>query len=227
MLIAALLMTLVHLSTRQASASSSLGSVIPRSEVIARAQNWYGRSLTYCCNDGSRPASKFVTDVDGAHKYGPDCSGMISMAWHVDPGSSGGYNTSTLPDISTQITDRTHIKQGDILLDVYGSEHHVILFDQWQPDHVHFSYYSFGSTPMRHYDGGSGSTEGPFGSFTSGAKLASFDQSHYVAYQYNKIMDDPHPGQLADVNSDGRPDIVARDANGARGSTLTPLPRPS
>jgi hypothetical protein len=195
-----------------------MGSVITRSEVIARAQNWYGRNLIYCCKDSSRPPATFVTDVDGAHKYGPDCSGVISMAWHVDPGSSGGYSASTLSDISTQITDRTHIKQGDILVDVgaYNGvhEHHAILFDTWQPDHVHFSYYSFGDTSMRHYNGGSGETEGPLGSFSSGAKLASFDQSHYLAYQYNNIVDDPHPGQRADVNSDGRPDLIGKDPNG-------------
>jgi hypothetical protein len=213
--LAGTLFAVVSLHPWQASANSSVGGWITRSEVIARAQDWYSRNLTYCCNDGSRPASKFVTDVDGAHKYGPDCSGFVSMAWHVNPGSTGGYNTSSLPDVSTKIADRTHIKKGDILLDLVGSEHHVILFDAWQPDHVHFSYYSFGATPVRHYDGvSSSSPHGPLGSFTAGTKLAGYDQSHYVAYQYDHIVDEPHPGLLVDVNRDGYPDLIAKDASG-------------
>jgi hypothetical protein len=172
----------VFATLHQASASTA-GGQISRTEVIQRAQNWYTRSprLTY---NSSRAASTLVKDVDGAHKYGPDCSGMVSMAWHLNPGQYGGLNTSTLPSVAVAI-NRNDLQTGDMLDNT--SDGHVVLFEAWKSDHVHFSYYSFGSTPMRHYDGGSGSNEGPLGTFASGAKIASWPASHYAAYRYKNI----------------------------------------
>jgi hypothetical protein len=114
-------------------------------------------------------------DVDAQHRYGPDCSGMVSMAWHLNPGSYGGLNTSSLPSVSTAI-DRSALKAGDIL--DYPAEH-VVLFEAWEADHVHFSYYSFGSTPMKHY------THASF----SDAKIAGWATSNYRAYRYKNIVD--------------------------------------
>src|SRR5437762_5676274 len=66
----------------QALAQSTMGGPIARAEAMARARDWYTRSprLTY---DNSRASSTLVPDVDGAHRYGPDCSGMVSMALHI------------------------------------------------------------------------------------------------------------------------------------------------
>jgi Putative peptidoglycan binding domain len=164
----------------QASASTA-GGTISRSEVISRAHNWWTRSLRY---NSSRAAGTLVTDVDGGHKYGPDCSGMVSMAWHLNPGKYGGLNTSTLPSAGIAI-NRNDLQMGDLLDDTIDG--HAVLFEGWKSDHVHFTYYSFGSTPMRHYDGGGGSNEGPLGTFASGAKIASHPASHYSAYRYKNI----------------------------------------
>lgn len=201
----AVVLAIVTVSIRQASASGgpSIGTPITRSEVIARANNWFTRSPALTYNE-SRAASTLVADVGGVNKYGPDCSGMVSMAWRVVPGSGGGFNTSTLPSVATAISNRATIQRGDVLIDTYGSEHHAILFDSWQSDHVHFSYYSFGSTPMRHYDGGTQGNHGPLGSFTSGTYLAGLAESHYLAYQYKNITND---------TSRGAPQTVAQ-ANG-------------
>ncbi|MBT8226968.1 MAG: hypothetical protein HKP61_13240 [Dactylosporangium sp.] len=39
------------------------------------------------------------------------------------------------------------LQPGDLLS---NAAHHAILFDAWEPDYVRFSYYSFGSTPVKH-----------------------------------------------------------------------------
>ena len=168
-----------------AQADSVIGGGISRAEVIARVQDWYHRSpaLAY---DESRTPGSLVSDLDGTAKYGPDCSGMVSMAWHLRPGSAGGLNTNSLPSVATQIST-DDLQPGDLLDDV--ADGHAIVFDSWRPDHVHFSYYSFGASPMLYYDGGSGRTEGPLGSFSSGAELAGWPASHYAAYRYDNIVD--------------------------------------
>jgi FG-GAP-like repeat len=93
----------------------------------------------------------------------------------------------------------------------------VVLFEAWAADHVHFSYWSFGATPMRHYNGGSGSTEGPLGSIADGVNLASHPSTHYHAYRYRKIVDDSAAGNgvvSGDVTGDGRSDMIARKPDG-------------
>jgi hypothetical protein len=187
----------VTMNAPQAQAASSVGGTIARSEVIARAQDWLNRNPPLKYNE-SRAASTLVYDVDGAHKYGPDCSGMVSMAWHLNPGSSGGLNTESLPSVATRI-DKNDLKPGDMLDDV--GDGHAILFVGWESDHVHFSYYSFGGNPMLAY------THASF----SDAKFASWPVSHYVPYQYKNIVDDAPgtSGVHADFNGDGRSDVGA------------------
>jgi hypothetical protein len=203
--------------SHRAAAASSVGGPISRSEAIARAQNWWERSPTY---NNSRASSTLVSDVDGAHRYGADCSGMISMAWHIVPGQFGGRNTGSLDDsdISIPIAN-SDLKPGDLLDDV--GDGHAVLFEAWAADHVHFSYYSFGATPMVHYNGGSGRHEGPLGSFQDGAHLASHPAANYRAYRYKNIVDDAGGGGEAgvvlyasDINADGRSDIAAQYGDG-------------
>src|SRR5690348_11217979 len=75
----------------QASAASSVDGPITRSEVIARAQYWVDHRVPYS-------QSAYYPDPQG-RTYRTDCSGYVSMAWHL--GSS--LVTSTLPNVSTQI----------------------------------------------------------------------------------------------------------------------------
>src|ERR1041384_4438800 len=60
-----------------AASASTVGGTIARSEIIARAQNWVNRGLTYDM-DGA-----WATDLEGGHTYRRDCSGLVSMAWHL------------------------------------------------------------------------------------------------------------------------------------------------
>jgi VCBS repeat protein len=194
----------------RAGAVSAVGGQVTQTEVLARARNWYDRrnSLRY---DNSR--RHLATDVDGAHRYGQDCSGFVSMAWHLKPGGSGGPNTRTLPNYARTIA-RQELQPGDLLDDVRDG--HAILFEAWERDHVHFSYYSFGSNPIKHIT-----------HFTFAAKtMSGHPTAHYQAYRYTKIVAPPRPkpptpapapvvdpsmstGARGDFNGDGRSDVAA------------------
>ncbi len=70
-----------------AHADSSPGGQITRSEVLARAQNWVDRGVKY---NLTRASSTLYTDVEGDNRYGPDCSGLVSMAWHITANAKQG-----------------------------------------------------------------------------------------------------------------------------------------
>jgi hypothetical protein len=165
-----------------ATTDSTIGGPITASEVMARARDWWTRSPNY---DETRKT--LVTDVEGAHRYGADCSGMVAMALHLPTNSVGGPNTGSLPNYGNLIST-DDLQPGDFLNDTVGNEHHAVLFEAWAPDHKHFSYWSFGSTPMIHYNGGSGVHEGPLASFAEGVNIASHPSLHYRAYHYPNLV---------------------------------------
>ena len=57
--------------------ASDLGGTISRSEVLKRAQRWVDLDGPYSQDQGDA-----YGDGDG-HSYRPDCSGYVSMAWHL------------------------------------------------------------------------------------------------------------------------------------------------
>ncbi|MFI1884560.1 C40 family peptidase [Streptomyces jumonjinensis] len=162
------------------TAASTVDGEISRTEVIARAKYWLGKGIPYD-QGGSYP------DQDGRN-YRTDCSGYVSMAWHL--GTSA--NTQTLPNYSHEIS-RSDLKPGDILNSFYD---HVILFDKWEDAaRTKFSYYSFGSTPVKHVTGVS-------------INASHFDgrpNGDYKALRYNKIIDD---AAGRDFTGDGRDDLL-------------------
>jgi hypothetical protein len=93
------------------------GPPISRSEIIARAQTWLNPPVPY-----SQDAYK-----DG---YRTDCSGYVSMAWHLNR----NYWTGDLHTVGVAI-QFLDLRAGDMLLyhnpsnPVNGS--HVVLFDRW------------------------------------------------------------------------------------------------
>ncbi|BAJ28904.1 MULTISPECIES: hypothetical protein [Kitasatospora] len=148
-----------------AQAASSVDGQITRGEVIQRAQYWYGKTIAY--NQGAT-----YPDSSG-RAYRTDCSGYVSMAWHLGASPS----TQGLPGYATEIP-RSQLKAGDILNSFYD---HVILFEKWDDAaHTTFSYYSFGSTPVKHRTGIS----------INAATFDSHPNGDYKAYRYNKIVDD-------------------------------------
>jgi hypothetical protein len=115
-------------STPVAAHASTVGGSISRTEVLARAQWWMNTSgVIY-----SQQQSYAKLDPDGAHRYRPDCSGFISMAWHL-PKKSDGWdrNTNDLAAFgdTTWLGSLDSLLPGDAILGVgYG---HVALFDRW------------------------------------------------------------------------------------------------
>lgn len=145
-------------------ASSVPGGKITRKEVLSRAEYWRKHQ------PGPYNQRAYSLDPERKHKYRRDCSGYVSMAWHT----KGNYWTGNLSKISTQIS-RKSLKPGDIL---NYSVAHVLIFAKWDNTaHTRFTYYSFGSTPvkMRH----------------AGINDRTFDghpNGKYVARRYHKIV---------------------------------------
>ncbi|HTJ39536.1 MAG TPA: hypothetical protein VL738_40445 [Dactylosporangium sp.] len=148
-----------------AAFTSTVGGTITRSEVIERAQYWVDHQ------PGPYDQTAYSPDPTGSRNYRRDCSGFVDMAWHT---STDNW-TGNMSDISYSI-DRSDLKPGDIL---NSAADHVILFDQWEADHVYFSYYSFGSTPVKHKTHIS----------INAATFDSHPNGDYVARRYNKIVD--------------------------------------
>lgn len=87
---------------------SSAGGSISRAEVIARAQSWVDAGVPYSM-------TSYRTDANG--KYRTDCSGFVSMAWHLDSssGNNWGETTGTLLNYTSSIAKES-LKPGDVLL---------------------------------------------------------------------------------------------------------------
>lgn len=154
-------------------AANAQSQPISRSEVIARAQNWYERNVPY--SQGGT-----ASDPDGSHTYRRDCSGFVSMAWHLSADGMGAATTSSLPNYANSIS-KSSLKAGDIL-DYPG--HHTVLFEKWaNADHTQFVYFSEGSTAtdMNH----------------TTASLSSY--SSYHAYRYKKIAENGPAGALGSL----------------------------
>ncbi|MFB0632898.1 hypothetical protein ACEPPI_37095, partial [Streptomyces sp. AB3(2024)] len=191
-----------------AAVSSDRGGPITRSEVIWRAQYWMDQHPPYN-QQGSAP------DAGGDFRYRTDCSGYVSMAWHLN----ASPNTQGLPGYSHEIA-RDELRAGDILNSFYD---HTLIFHKWEDDHGGFSYYSFG--------GGSSGVEPP-GHFRTNINNATIDghpNGDYKALRYDNIVEEsatrPHPYAPGRVTSgrsaDGRLEAFAAGADGVYHSWQT------
>ncbi len=115
--------------------ASAIGGPITRTEIMQRAQGWVDNQ------PGTYNQRGFSWDPTHTRKYRRDCSGLVGMAWHLNADPS----TRTLPQFSNQIS-KANLQPGDIL---NIASTHVVLFKSWKTDRRHFSYYSFGSTPVK------------------------------------------------------------------------------
>jgi hypothetical protein len=111
--------------TSEAMSASTVGGAVSRGEALARAQRWVDLGVMY-----SQDQALAFGDGDG-HNYRPDCSGFVSMAWHL-PKKSNGWDLNT-GDFGSY-SGKTYIGYdellaGDAILGVaYG---HIVLFDRW------------------------------------------------------------------------------------------------
>ncbi|MCE6998616.1 hypothetical protein LZG04_28015 [Saccharothrix sp. S26] len=194
--------TAAHAET--VTTASAIGGQITRTEVLARATDWYNRrhdaDLTY---DWDAKA----WDVGRTRQYRRDCSGYVGMAWHLgsDP-NTDGLDSPTL----TVPIPRADLRPGDLLNDRVNDDggrypYHAILFGGWEnAAKTTFWYYSFGSTPIDKVTGAS------FGQAT----LSGHPTSQYQALRYRKIVDDQVSGtaSIYGVLADGRLTYTAVDA---------------
>jgi hypothetical protein len=110
------------------AATSIVGGPIDRSEILERALSW----LTNPAIRYSQKQADAYPDGDG-RTYRPDCSGYVSMAWHLDRRGSDGWDhsTETLPRVSHAI-GKDDLRPGDIMLRQGGDNAHVTLFNGWR-----------------------------------------------------------------------------------------------
>jgi hypothetical protein len=125
---------------------STKGGQISRAEVIRRAKYWFDnrRSIPYNQYKSHR-------DPDSASdRYRQDCSGLVSMALHLQT----SLNTGTLPSVGIKI-DRTAMQPGDFTGRLgngsAGGDGHVRIFEKWADKRAGTYWaYDFGETPVKH-----------------------------------------------------------------------------
>lgn len=166
---------LVPLKAPAARADVVFNQKITRSEVIARAQYWYNKDLTY--------SQTATADDPSGTSYRTDCSGYVSMAWHLDPSGlsapdTNGLATSTYTtELSGSPSSATDLEAGDILDD---PGEHTILFSKWaDSSHASFWAYEFGATPVEYQR-----------LYFSASTWDDHPVSAYNAYRYKNIIDD-------------------------------------
>jgi hypothetical protein len=153
-----------------AAHASSIGGSITRSEVIARARDWLDKNVQYS-------QTSYHTDPSHSKTYRQDCSGFVSMAWHL----SSSRTTWTLPDVSTKIS-KSNLMAGDILDD---PNDHTAIFEKWIDKSAGTFWVIEEANPtddMLHY------------------KWSLSSHTGYGAYRYNKIVNDHtagHPNTYA------------------------------
>ncbi|WP_051779817.1 FG-GAP-like repeat-containing protein [Streptomyces sp. NRRL S-241] len=123
------------LAPPQGAAASDVAGQISRSEVIARAKTWVDAGVPYSMTN-------YRTDANG--RYRTDCSGFVSMAWHLSSSSANnwGETTGTLLEFTSSISKES-LKPGDILLNPDpGADGHVVIFNGWtNAEHTRYDAY--------------------------------------------------------------------------------------
>jgi hypothetical protein len=216
-----------------ARAASVPNGTITRSEVLARAQNWVDRNVKY---NKTRRSNTLITDVEGDNRYGPDCSGLVSMAWHITANSGkGGNSTSDFLNYSsvTRLGSMHDLRPGDAIL----RDGHMELFARWKDagDHAKGAWtYSLNGTGDPDSNGWENDwAKGPAANSHGqrGDESWSSMANNYIPIRYDRITDDPPPVQgkvsVYGVLPDGRLTYTAIDAatgrrtHGAVTSTAT------
>ncbi|GIF16026.1 hypothetical protein [Actinoplanes teichomyceticus] len=150
-----------------AALASDQGGTITRAEAIQRGQRWVNLGVPYSQSD-------YYGDGDG-HTYRQDCSGMVSMMWHL----TTSRTTATFRDWSgwTKLGSYSQLKTGDALL----GDGHIVMFDKWT-DSAH--------TRMKIYQ------EPTWGRFAEHKTVAAsyYTRNGFVPYRYDKIVEDASTG---------------------------------
>lgn len=199
-----------------AHASSTVGGSILRSEVLARAQYWVDQNVVYgTVFDGNDHvvSTRSAPDRDGK-AYRTDCSGLVSMAWHL----SNSPTTSDFQDwpSSTHLANADDLKPGDAVL----FPGHIELFAGWKNDSDHnrgaWSYSLNGPADHDWAKGPVPNSHGQVGTIEYG------DIQKNIRLRYPNIVDDPQVDNspvynataVVDVSGDGIADLLATTPDG-------------
>jgi hypothetical protein len=177
-------------SAAAATDTSSVGGAIARSEILSRAQYWVDQDVPYS-------QSAYYRDPAG-RTYRTDCSGMVSMAWHLNRSET----TGTLPRLSTRLGSLDDLQPGDMIDE---PSEHVVLFVSWTS-----SAHTTANIMEEAHTG-------------TNARHETYSRSYltsngFLPYRYDKVIDTPvtvpDPGMtditpVGDLTGDGVPDIIA------------------
>jgi hypothetical protein len=204
--------------------ASTVNGPISRTEVLDRAQHWVDKGYTYT------QTGTHVPGPDGGQTYRRDCSGLVSMAWHLGTSLITNEFLSKAQNGNTMhVIARDDLRPGDAMVrdsDGSGPDGHMELFAFWknQGDHGQGAYvYSFNSTGQTVQNPYKVNNSGNLG-FDSWSEVSS-----YTAIRYDRIVEQSSTGNgvaSGDVTGDGRADLVARRPDGtlwlyANGSSNT------
>ncbi|MEU6283201.1 VCBS repeat-containing protein [Streptomyces sp. NPDC047028] len=180
-------------TTAALTATSTVGGQITRSEILQRAQSWIDKAVPYS-------QSAYASDPQG-RLYRTDCSGMVSMAWHL-PTSATTYS---LPNYSSRLGSLDDLQPGDII----NSGEHVVIFQSWTSS-AHTS-----ANIMEEAHTGTDARHETY----SRDYLTS---NGFLPYRYDHVSDSPvtapDPGmtnltQVGDLTGDGVPDLIAVESS--------------
>jgi hypothetical protein len=173
-----------------AAHASTVGGPITRAEVLARAQFWVDRGDIYSPN--APDSYSYASGPDGG-SYRQDCSGLVSMAWHLRNNPvTGDFENGAGPSHEIAKSD---LKPGDAIV----RPGHIELFASWGTSggrHGAFVY-SFNSRNETVQNPSHPSNFGNLG-FNSDS-----DMDSYTAIRYNNIVDG-----TASFSGDSRADMV-------------------
>jgi hypothetical protein len=104
-----------------AAHASVTNGPIGRSEVLARAQFWVDAGPTYT------QTGTWFRDPEGDKTYRRDCSGLVSMAWHLGTSYVTGDFQGSSP-YWTRLASRDQLAPGDAIV----RNGHMELFSHWK-----------------------------------------------------------------------------------------------
>jgi FG-GAP-like repeat len=163
------------------------GTSISAADIIVRGALWVDEKVPY-----SQHA--YFPDLQG-HAYRTDCSGFISMAWHLRK----SLTTLTLPEVAVAlgaVGDYSKLQPGDMLDST--AARHAVLFVRWADPRR--------STAVVMEEAHPGTAARVQSSYYTTSLLAA---QFFVAYRYDRLQP---ANQAMDWNQDGYSDVIARRA---------------
>ena len=195
--------------SQEAAHASTVGGSISRSEVLQRAQYWVNQGFTYsqAAPDAADPAGK---------TYRRDCSGLVSMAWHLNV-ARGLLTNEFLSMAQSNNTMHTiavdDLQPGDAVVqddDGAGPDGHIELFAFWKDANHHDGAYVYS------FNRPGETVENPYAASNFG--YVGFDDwtdlNTFQAIRYNNIADDAGQPSSGSAVFDGRLYEFARGTDG-------------